>query len=75
MFYRKPSYGPSHLKSNLDPLESSFHQSVRTLAQYLYVMRGCKEGTALNNWLEAEAQLQKYGDTESPDPATRSKRT
>jgi Zn ribbon nucleic-acid-binding protein len=27
------------------------------LAFYLFVCRGCKEGRALDNWLEAETQL------------------
>jgi DUF2934 family protein len=50
--------------------ESPFYQNVQTLAQYLYVMRGCKEGKDLDNWLEAEAQLRKCaGLTESQELA------
>jgi hypothetical protein len=37
--------------------ESLFHQAVTQLAHYIYVMRGCKEGRDLNNWIEAETQL------------------
>jgi hypothetical protein len=50
---------------SLNP-ESPFYQNVQTLAHYLYVMRGCKEGEALDNWLEAEAQLLKFSGVAEP---------
>ena len=50
--------------------ESPFYQNVQTLAQYLYVMRGCKEGGDLDNWLEAEAQLQRYSGIDVPRDLT-----
>ena len=37
--------------------ESLFHQTIAQLAYYLYVLRGCKEGRDMNNWIEAETQL------------------
>lgn len=37
--------------------EPLFSQNIRTLAHYLYVLRGCQEGHALNNWIEAEKML------------------
>ena len=50
--------------------ESPFYQNVQTLAHYLYVMRGCKEGESLENWLEAEAQLRKCDDIDVPRDLT-----
>lgn len=38
-------------------VESFFHQTVNELAHYLYVLRGCKEGHDVDNWIEAETQL------------------
>ena len=37
--------------------ESLFHQTIAQLAYYLYVLRGCKEGRDMNNWIEEETQL------------------
>jgi hypothetical protein len=37
--------------------DALFQENVEILANYLYICRGCKEGHALNNWLEAEQQL------------------
>jgi len=45
---------------NADDSESLFHENIKTLAHYLFVARGCQEGRALNNWIEAEAQLKEF---------------
>jgi hypothetical protein len=38
-------------------MESPLHQTVAQLAYYFYVLRGCREGRDLNNWIEAERRL------------------
>jgi hypothetical protein len=50
-------------------VESFFHQTVNELAHYLYVLRGCKEGHDVDNWIEAETQLKsRVADNESIYP-------
>jgi hypothetical protein len=46
---------------NSDPKDFTakaiFQENIKALAQYLYVLRGCPEGRALDHWIEAERQL------------------
>jgi len=42
------------------PGESLFSKNVRTFAHYLYVLRGCRDGQDVNDWMAAEAQLKDY---------------
>ena len=55
-------------------VESFFHQTVNELAHYLYVLRGCKEGHDVDNWIEAETQLKsRLADNESIYPQASAK--
>ena len=45
------------LKPRPEFLESELRQNVATLAHYLYVLRGCRDGRHLDDWLEAEQRL------------------
>ena len=38
-------------------MDDPFNINVSSLAQYLFVVRGCKEGRDVANWLEAESEL------------------
>jgi hypothetical protein len=38
-------------------LHALFRRSVRELAYYLFVLRGCKQGRRLDDWIEAEKML------------------
>jgi len=50
-----------------DPAEESlFTKNVRSLAHYLYVLRGCPEGRTLVHWIEAETQLRDYHSLVQP---------
>jgi hypothetical protein len=48
------------LKLRTEVLEAAFRANVRTLANYLYVLRGCKSGRDVKDWKEAEKQLEGY---------------
>ncbi len=57
-------------------VKSFFHQTVNELAHYLYVLRGCKEGHDVDNWIEAETQLKsRLADNESIYPQASAKIT
>jgi hypothetical protein len=56
------------LKLNSEYLKSVFRQNIRTLAHYLYVLRGCKKGRAVENWLEAENKLKRCLDSDKDEP-------
>jgi len=38
-------------------LHALFRQTVRELAYYLFVLRGCKHGRHFDDWIEAEKML------------------
>jgi hypothetical protein len=65
----------SVVKINAEYSETLFSQNVKTLAEYLYVVRGCRPGRDLDNWIEAETRLKEYlvepsHDSSNSSPST-----
>jgi hypothetical protein len=56
------------LKLNTVNLDELFRNNVRTLANYLYVLRGCRKGHDFENWTEAEKQLAEYLSPDDMEP-------